>query len=276
MTTRYVSIDRNASPLYPPDLRDWVPENHLVHFVIDAVELLEAGAVRANGRNAEGEPYSSRMLLGLLIYSYATGMFSSRQIERASYENAAVRLLCGHTHPDRDVLAAFRRQNEGLLGVCFAQVLELAAGCGVRKVGRIVVAIDGIRILANAAKPSAATYEHAAQAMHPVEAEVARLLRKADEADATTRHDGLTIPMELRLRHERKAQLARSRAEMAARAFARFQAELAGQAENTPTVVEREEHARFTELEKRLIKAGSAEHFELPAHLRGAGDSDRR
>ena len=109
-------MDRETALLLPPDLRDWVPADHLVHFVIDAVEQLDVGTARVNDRGTGSEQYPPRMLPGLLIYSYATGVFSSRQIERAAHENAA------------------------LLGACFAQVLELAAGCGVLKVGGITVA----------------------------------------------------------------------------------------------------------------------------------------
>jgi transposase len=104
-----VNIDRDTGLLLPPDLRDWVAEDHLVHLVIDAVEQLDVSAARANERGTGSEEYPPGMLLGLLIYSYATGTFSSRQIERASYENVAVRLLCADTHPDHDTLCTFRR-----------------------------------------------------------------------------------------------------------------------------------------------------------------------
>jgi transposase len=97
---RYVNIDRDTPLLLPPDLRDWVPADHLVHFVIDSVELIDTRAAPVNARGTGSEQYPPGMLLALLVYSYATGMFSSRQIERASYENVAVRLLCGDTHPD--------------------------------------------------------------------------------------------------------------------------------------------------------------------------------
>src|SRR5471030_814031 len=227
MATRYVNIDRETPLLLPPDLRDWVPEDHLVHFVIDAVEQLDVSTARANERGTGSEQYPPGMLLGLLIYSYATGTFSSRQIERLTHENVAVRLLCGDTHPDHDTLCTFRRDNAVLLGTCFAQVLELAVRCGVLKVGGITVAIDGTKILANASKHSAVSYAHADQTMRQLDLEIAQLLRKAEEADATPLADGLAIPEEVRRRQDRKAQLAKARAEMEARAYARFQAEQA-------------------------------------------------
>jgi transposase len=212
---RYVNIDRDTPLLLPPDLRDWVPADHLVHFVIDAVELIDTRAAPVNERGTGSEQYPPGMLLALLVYSYATGMFSSRQIERASYENVAVRLLCADTHPDHDTLCTFRRKNGPLLTQAFKQILELSARCGVLQVGQITVAIDGTKILANASKHSAVSHGHAEKTLRALDLEIAELLAKADQADATPLQDGLTIPAEAQRRQERKAQLAR-RAEAAA------------------------------------------------------------
>jgi transposase len=212
---RYVNIDRDTPLLLPPDLRDWVPADHLVHFVIDAVELIDTRTAPVNERGTGSEQYPPGMLLALLVYSYATGMFSSRQIERASYENVAVRLLCADTHPDHDTLCTFRRKNGPLLTQAFKQILELSARCGVLQVGQITVAIDGTKILANASKHSAVSHGHAEKTLRALDLEIAELLAKADQADATPLQDGLTIPAEVQRRQERKAQLAR-RAEAAA------------------------------------------------------------
>ena len=234
---KFVNIDRDTPLLLPPDLRDWVPADHLVHFVIDAVAELDLSAAAVNERGTGSEQYPPGLLLGLLVYSYATGVFSSRQIERTTYENVAVRLLCADTHPDHDTLCTFRRKNGPLLSHAFAQVLELAARCGVLKVGGITVAIDGTKILANASKHAAVSYAHAGQTMQILELEIAELLAKAAQADATPLQDGLTIPAEGQRRQERKAQLARARAEMEARAYARCQAE---QAEHAAKLAARE------------------------------------
>lgn len=225
---RYVTIDRDTPLLLPPDLRDWVPADHLVHFVIDAIEQIDTRSAAVNERGTGSEQYPPAMLLGLLVYSYATGVFSSRQIERASYENVAVRLLCADTHPDHDTLCAFRRKNAPLLTHAFAQILELSARCGVLKVGQITVAIDGTKILANASKHAAVSHGHAEKTLRTLDLEIAELLAKAEQADATPLQDGLTIPAEVQRRQERKAQLQRAKAEMEARAYARFQAEQAG------------------------------------------------
>jgi transposase len=225
--TRYVNIDRDTPLLLPPDLRDWVPADHLVHFVLDAMEAIDTRSAPVNTRGTGSEQYPPSLLLGLLVYSYATGTFSSRQIERATYENVAVRLLCADTHPDHDTLCTFRRQNGPLLTQAFAQILELSARCGVLKVGQITVAVDGTKILANASKHAAVSHGHAEKTLRTLDLEIAELLAKAEQADATPLQDGLTIPGEVQRRQERKAQLQRAKAEMEARAYARVQAEQA-------------------------------------------------
>lgn len=203
----------------------------MVHFVIDAIEGVDTRQALVNERGTGSEQYPPTMLLALLIYSYATGVFSSRQIERSTYENVAVRLLCADTHPDHDTLCVFRRKNRALLASAFAHVLELAAGCGVLKVGSVTVAIDGTKVLANASKHAAVSHGHAEQKLCEMDLEIAELMVKAEEADATPLQDGLTIPEEIQRRQERKAKLARAKAEIEARAHARFVAEQAQYAE---------------------------------------------
>src|SRR5215210_3750882 len=100
MGAKFVNVDRDTALLLPPDMREWVPEDHLVHFILDAVEQLDLSAARVNERGSGSEQYPPSLLLALLIYSYATGVFSSRQIERSSYDSVAVRVLCADTHPD--------------------------------------------------------------------------------------------------------------------------------------------------------------------------------
>src|SRR5258708_18799053 len=155
MAARYLVIDHDTPLLLPPSLRDWLPPDHLVHVIMDAVEELDLSRARVNQRGSGDAHDPPGLLLALLIYSYATGMFSSRAIERASYENVAVRYLCGDTHPDHDTICEFRRRNRGLFAHGFAQVIEMAARSGVLKVGAITVAIDGTKVLANASKHAA-------------------------------------------------------------------------------------------------------------------------
>jgi transposase len=227
MAARFVLVDHDTPLLLPPDLRQWVPADHLVHFVMDAVGELDVRAAKVNERGTGDAQYPPRMMLGLLVYSYATGMFSSRKIERATYENVAVRVMCADTHPDHDTICAFRRQNAELLAAGFAQVLELAARCGVLQVGGITVAIDGTKVLANASKHAAVSYERAEEQMRELDLEIGQLLGKAEEADSTPLEDGLSIPEEVQRRAERKAKLEAARAEMELRAQARIKEEAA-------------------------------------------------
>src|SRR4029077_10892073 len=128
MAERFVEIDRNTPMLLPADLRDWVPEDDLVHFVIEAVKTLPAGEFVVNERGTGYAQYPPSMMLASLIYCYANGIFSSRRIERATYRDLGVRFLSGDTHPDHDTICSFRRQNEKLIAKFFVRVLEFGAG----------------------------------------------------------------------------------------------------------------------------------------------------
>lgn len=282
MATRFVNIDHDTPLLLPPDLRQWVPADHVVHFVMDAVGELDLSAARVNERGTGDAQYPPRMMLGLLIYSYATGIFSSRQIERSTHDSVAVRFLCGDTHPDHDTICRFRRGHGALLQRCFAQVIELAARCGVLQVGGITVAMDGSKVLASASKHAAVSYAHAGAQMQELELEIAQLLAKAEQADSTPLEDGLSVPQEIERRQQRQAKLAQARAEMEARAavraaaerteYERYQAnrqarQAAGQKplgrplkppEDGPGA---SDQVNFTDPESRIMKAGSGDHF---------------
>jgi transposase len=227
MATRFVNIDRDTPLLLPPDLRDWVPADHLAHFILDAVEALDLRQVKVNTRGTGDAQYPPTMLLGLLLYSYATGTFGSRRIERSTFENVAVRLITADTHPDHDMICTFRRENQALLSESFVQVLQLAQELKLAQFGQITVSLDGTKIAANASKHSAVSYERAGQMLEQLEGEVQQLLAKAEQADATPLQDGLTIPDEIVRRQERQAALAQARAEIETRAQARYATELA-------------------------------------------------
>lgn len=297
MSTRYVTVDHDTPMLLPPDLREWVPGDHMVHFIMDAVETLDLSAARVNERGTGSKQYPPRMLLGLLIYSYATGVFSSRQIERNTYDVVAVRYLSGDTHPDHDTLCTFRRCNEPLLGASFAQILQMAAGCGVLKVGGITVAVDGTKVLANASKHGAVSYQWAEERERQLEIEIKELMAKAETADSTPLQDGLSIPEEIQRRHERKALLAQAKAEIEARAYARAQAQR-GEYESQMAARQKQsdegkkprgrppqapsetpaptDQYNFTDPESRIMKSGSGDHFEQAYNAQAAVEVDSR
>jgi hypothetical protein len=162
----------------------------------------------------------------LLIYSYATGTFSSRQIERATYENVAVRLLCADLHPDHDSICTFRRANGALLKSSFEQVLSMAAQMRVLKVGQVTLAVDGTKILANASKHSAVSHGRALAQIELLEKQVAELLSKAEAADSAPLEDGLTLPEEIARRQDRLEQLRAASEVIKARAQERYRQEL--------------------------------------------------
>jgi len=297
MAVRFVPIDRDTPLLLPPNLRDWVPADHLVHFILDAVEALDLRQVKVNTRGTGSEQYPPPMLLGLLIYSYATGTFGSRRIEQSTYDSVPVRLLTADTHPDHDTLCTFRRENPALLTESFVQVLQLAQQLKVLKFGQLTVAADGTKVLASASKHSAVSYERAGEMIAQLELEVQQLLAKAEEADATPLQDGLTIPDEITRRQERKAALAQARAEIEARAQVRYTAQLAeheqklaeraakkergekvgGQPPQPPTPTpEPGDQYNFTDPESRIMKAGNGNHFEQSYNAQAAVEVESR
>ncbi len=297
MAARFVNIDHDTPLLLPPNLREWMPEDHMVHLIMDAVSQLDLSTARVNVRGTGDPQYPPALMLGLLIYSYATGVFASRAIERSTYENVAVRLLCADTHPDHDTLCTFRRTNPELLRASFAQVLEMAVRCGVLKVGGITVAIDGTKVLANASKHSAISYQRAGEQMRELDLEIETLLAKAEEADSTPLEDGLSIPDEVKRREQRKVLLAKARAEMEARAGARaqveqpeYEAKLAareaqraqgkkprGKEPQAPSATpEPKDQYNFTDPESRIMKAGSGQHFEQSYNAQAAVEVESR
>lgn len=199
----------------------------MVHFIIDAVGLLDLSRAKVNERGTGSEEYPPSMMLGLLIYCYASGTFSSRKIEKLSYENVAVRVLCADEHPDHDSICSFRRKNRELLESSFAQVLELAARLKVLKVGDVTLALDGTKVLANASKHSAVSHGHALKQMKLLEEQIEELLAKAEAADSTPLEDGLTVPGEVARRKERIEKLKEATAQIQARAKERHREELA-------------------------------------------------
>jgi transposase len=230
MAARFVNIDHDTPLLFPPDLRDWVPADHMVHFIMDAVAALDLSAARINDRGTGSAQYPPSMMLALLIYSYSTGVFSSRKIQTATYENVATRYLCADTHPDHDSICKFRRDNKELLSSTFHQVLELAASARVLKVGDLTVAIDGTKLLANASKHSAMSHDRIVEQMQLATDQIAQLLAKAEDADSTPLQDGLTIPAEIQRREDRLAKLKEAKATLEQRAKIRFEEESAAHA----------------------------------------------
>jgi transposase len=219
-------VDRDTGFLLPPSVDEWLPEQHLARFVVEVIEGLDLRAMIGRYRGCGEAAYHPRLLLGILVYGYATGVFSSRKLERATYDSVAFRFIAANQHPDHDTIAAFRRRFLPQIEALFVQVLLLARELGILQLG--TVALDGTKIHANASRHSALSYEHAGQIEAQLRAEVAELLAKAEAADGADLPDGLSVPEELARREQRLAEIARARAIIEARAkerHAREQAE---------------------------------------------------
>jgi transposase len=218
MSTRFVNIDRNTPMLLPPDLREWVQHDDLVHFVVEALALLDVSSASVNHRGTGSEQYPPGMMLGLLIYSYAQGLFSSRQIERATYQNLSVRYLAANTHPDHDTIAKFRRDNGGLIRSAFVQLLQLAQAAGLVRLGAI--ALDGTKIGAATNKRPNLTYAQVQAQLGQLDAQVAALLERAETADQQGEPEG-QLPAELAGVEQRRARLLAAKAQLEQQALAR-------------------------------------------------------
>ena len=156
MSRRFKTVDYQATLDVTVRLGDVLPPEHLARFVVDTVAQLDLSSIYARYGSRGGEPYAPEVLLGLLFYGYSSGVFSSRKIERGTYESAPFRFIAGNLHPDHDTLAAFRKAFLPELEGLFVQILLLARLAGVLKLGRI--SLDGTKIHADAAKSKAVSY----------------------------------------------------------------------------------------------------------------------
>lgn len=239
--SNFRQVDRETGFLLPPSVDDWLPERHLARFVVEVIERLDLSAMVKAYRGSGSASYHPSVLLGLLVYGYATGVFSSRQLERATYDSVAFRFIAANDHPDHDTIATFRRRFLREIEGLFVQVLMLAREAGVLKLG--TVALDGTKVHANASRHSALSYEHASKLEAQLKAEVKELMALAEAADSADVPDGMSVPQELARREERLARIAEAKAKIEARAKERFARE---QAEHEAKMRARQEKAETT------------------------------
>jgi transposase len=218
-------IYRDMDFLMPPSVDEWLPQRHLARFVVEVIEGLDLRAMTGSYRGSGEASYHPRLLLGLIIYGYATGVFSSRDLERATHDSVAFRYVAANQHPDHDTIATFRRRFLPRIEALFVQVLGVAREMGVLKLG--TVALDGTKMPANASRHSALSYEHATKIEAQLKAEVADLLGKAEAADQGDVPNGMQVPEELARREKRLAEIARAKAVIEARAKERHARERA-------------------------------------------------
>lgn len=181
----YLSYNPEQKLLLPPDLRDWLPEGHLALFISDVVDELDLSGIVGSYESGDGRgrpPYHPVMMVKLVVYGYCIGRMSSRKIERATHEDVAFRVLACNQHPDHDSIAGFRKRHLQELAGLFVQVLKMCERAGLVKLGK--VAIDGSKLRANASKRKAMSYDRMCDKEQQLVAEVARMMREAEETDA--------------------------------------------------------------------------------------------
>ena len=239
--SNFREVDRLTGFLLPPSVDEWLPERHLARFVVEVIERLDLSAMVKAYRGSGSASYHPSVLLGLLVYGYATGVFSSRKLERATYDSVAFRFIAANDHPDHDTIATFRRRFLKEIEALFVRVLLLAREMGMLKLG--TVGLDGTKIHANASRHSALSYEHACKLEAQLKAEVAELMALAEAADRADVPDGMSVPEELSRREQRLARLAEAKAKIAARAQERFARE---QADYAAKMKAREEKEKAT------------------------------
>ena len=174
-------INRDTGFLLPPSVDEWLPQRHLARFVVEVIDGLDLTELVKAYRGSGSASYHPAMLLGLMVYGYATKTFSSRAIERASYDSVAFRFIAGNEHPDHDTIATFRKRFLPQIQALFIDVLKLARTMGMLKLG--TVALDGTKVHANASRHSALSYGHAKKIEKQLKKEVQQLLRLAEAAD---------------------------------------------------------------------------------------------
>ena len=290
MSTRFVTIDRQTPMLMPPDLRSWVREDDLVHFVLEAVETVPLSRFEVNCRGSGSEQFPPRMMLALVVYCYANGIFGSRRIERATYRDVAVRYLTADTHPDHDTICAFRRRNVEAVSAAFLEVLKLAHELKLLKVGTI--SIDGTHIKANASKYQALSYERAGELEQQLKLEIEQLMVQAEQADAAAAVDGQTLPEQIARRETLRQKVAEARRRIEQRAAARAETERAdyeqkrqdrearpGSRKGPPPsppdpTPEAREQINLTDEDSRIMRKSSRSEYQQAYNAQATVDAD--
>jgi len=217
MANHFINSNRKQAYLLPPSIDEWLSKDHLARFIVDVTEQLDLSPILKHYTGTGGSSaYHPQVLLALLFYGYATGTFSSRKIERATYDSVAFRYIAANTHPDHDTIASFRKRFLPELEELFVQILLIAQDTGFLKVGK--VSLDGTKVKANASKHRALSYAHANKLQEQLEEEVTVLMQKANEADNSDENDGMDIPEEINRREDRIAVIKEAKEKIQQRA----------------------------------------------------------
>jgi transposase len=296
MTRKFRTADYDATLNVKVSLGDVLPPEHLARFIVDVISQLDLSPIYQQYSEEGAPPYAPELLLGLIVYGYATGVFSSRKIERATHESIPFRFIAGNMHPDHDTVANFRKQFLGEIQALFVQVLLVAQELGYLSLGDI--SLDGSKIHADASKSKAVSYKRLLAIEAHLQAQVAELFALAETADSKAVPEGMVVEDEIAWRQERLERLAEAKAVLEARAQARYEAE---QAEYEEKLRQREEKAakkgqkprgrppkppttgprdkdqyNFTDPESRIMKNANNDGFDQHYNVQVAVDQDSR
>ena len=216
---KFITVDRKTGYLLPPSVEDWLQEDHLARFIVEVVDQLDLTELTRQYRGRGSRAHHPGTLLSILVYGYCTGVFSSRKLERATYDSVAFRYIAAGSHPDHDTLASFRRRFVGELNQLFVQVLALAQEMKLLKLG--TVCLDGTKMHANASRHSALSHGHIEKLEGQLKQEVAELFALAESADQSSVPDGASLPEEIKRRQDRLAAMAAAKTKIAARSAER-------------------------------------------------------
>lgn len=225
MARKFKTVDYEAALELTITIGTCLPPHHLARFVVEIVEQLDLSCIYNQYGERGGEPYDPRVLLGLLFYGYATGVFSSRQIEEKTYRSIPFYFIAGGLHPDHDTINTFRQDFLVELKEMFVQILLIAQTAGVLELGNI--SLDGSKIHADASKSKAVSYKRLLELDRQLQAEVEELFALSQQPAPAQWPDGFDIAAEIAFRQNRRANLSQAKAVLEARAEARYQAELA-------------------------------------------------
>ena len=296
MARKFKMIDYEEALDQTVTVRECLPPDHLARFIVKLIALLDLSAIYARYAPVGGEAYAPEILLGLLFYGYATGVFSSRKIEKATYESIPFRFIAGGWHPDHDTIANFRKIFLAEISELFAQVLVVAHELGLLKLGNI--SLDGSKIHADASKSHAVSYGRLLQVERRLGAEVKELMALGEKVDQEDLPEGLEVEFEIALRQERLLNLAQAKAVLEARAQERYEADKAehdakmrereektkrtgrkpgGKAPKPPTAGPRaKDQYNFTDPDSRIMKNSADDGFDQHYNVQVVVDQDSR
>ena len=255
--------------LLQPDIREWLPEDHLVYFISDTVEELDLREIYDAYEEGEGgqPPYHPLMMTKVLLYAYSVGVPGSRRIEKKLYEDVAFRVLGAGNYPDHDTIAEFRRRHLEALSRIFVQVLKLCSKVGLVKLGHI--AIDGTKMKANASKHKAMSYGRMEEKEKELEKKVGELMKEAEEIDEKEDKKygkgkrGDELPEELRFHKKRLEKIREAKAALEKEAK-----------ERGKELPEKKAQRNFTDPESRIMKESGKRAFIQGYNAQAASDSE--